>query len=174
MGPTVILLGQQWEWCMIVFLFPWDRSHFTVVLPLLELLGLWHCCGWALAKGILEGAGLQENMGAGHAISKLESVCAELVQQMSACPGWRARVGNGISHLHCSWRIFQRYLPLQHKLCDLQNNLSPLYLKCLSNCCLMLISRGLLCYLFEVGTQFPLALSALLKLCSLVFEVWGI
>ena len=27
------------------------------------LLGLWHCFGWVPAKGVLEWAGLQENMG---------------------------------------------------------------------------------------------------------------
>ena len=32
------------------------------------LLGLWHCFGWTLAKGIWEEAGLQENVGVGHVL----------------------------------------------------------------------------------------------------------
>lgn len=35
------------------------------------LPGLWHSFGWPLAKGILEGTGLLENVGKGHGASKV-------------------------------------------------------------------------------------------------------
>ena len=47
--------------CVVIFPSPQGRGHFGVVLP-----GLWKCIRWSLAKGILEGAGLQENTGMGY------------------------------------------------------------------------------------------------------------
>ena len=54
---------------VLIFLFPWGRSHFGVVLvgTACALQGLWHHFGWALAKGVLERAGLQ---GEEHGIRK--------------------------------------------------------------------------------------------------------
>lgn len=48
--------------CVVVF-FPWGSSHCGVVLAPVRatytVLGLWCHFGWALAKAILEGAGLR-------------------------------------------------------------------------------------------------------------------
>lgn len=59
-------VGLVW---VVIFLYFWVRSHFGMVLPLVNVVCklpvLWYCFGWALAKGILEGVGSQENMEVG-------------------------------------------------------------------------------------------------------------
>lgn len=86
--------------CVVIFLFPWGRSLFGVVVgparTACNLSGLWHCFGWALAKSILERASLQENTGqltrfvqvySGRgpgAVAQLEGVC--LQENMGECP----------------------------------------------------------------------------------------
>ena len=51
----------------------------------------WHCFGLTPAKGMLEGAGLQEHTGSSHAVSKVgagtlrEGPCSHLG---NSCQGW--------------------------------------------------------------------------------------
>lgn len=59
------LLGHGWTGVRGYPSLSSGRSHFVLATigAAYTLPGLWHCYGLALAKGILEGAGLQENAG---------------------------------------------------------------------------------------------------------------
>ena len=60
---------------MAIFLSLGRRHNFAVVLApfgiACRLLSLWYHFEWAPGKDTLEGPGLQESEGAGHAVSKL-------------------------------------------------------------------------------------------------------
>ena len=60
-GATVVLV------CAVIFPSLWSRSHFEVVLASVRaactLLALRHHFGWAPAKSVLEGVGLEEKLG---------------------------------------------------------------------------------------------------------------
>lgn len=59
-GAAVVLV------CVVIFSFFQGKGNLGVMLTLVRavwtLSGLCHCFGWALTKGILEGAGLQKNV----------------------------------------------------------------------------------------------------------------
>ena len=54
---------------MINFSSPPEQRHIEMLMDPVRavciLPGLWHCFGWASAKDVLNGAGLQENVGWG-------------------------------------------------------------------------------------------------------------
>ena len=62
---------------MIIFPSPWGRKQLVVVLtPICDscpLPGLCHCFGCTLAKGVLEGAGLQESAEMECSVSKIRA-----------------------------------------------------------------------------------------------------
>ena len=74
-GPTVRpdiclspLLGLQADWCVWLSFLPGAGVTLEwcwVIRAAYTLLGLLHHFGWALAKGILDGAGTQKNVGLG-------------------------------------------------------------------------------------------------------------
>lgn len=72
--PDICPLFTAWAIIRLMFIFlsPWGRSHFGIVLSLVmaafRLQGLWHHFDWTLAKGILEGVGLQKKAVVGHAV----------------------------------------------------------------------------------------------------------
>lgn len=66
--------------CIVFFPSAWGRRQFAVVLAPVgtacTLVGLCHCFGWDVTKGVLEAAGTQENSGAGCAVlAMFEYVC---------------------------------------------------------------------------------------------------
>jgi len=80
---------------LVIFLSSWGRNPFgDVLVPVraaCTLPGLWHCFGWALAKGVLEGRGGMSAGECGRWASSFSKVCADLLCEETKCSGLAGR-----------------------------------------------------------------------------------